>query len=294
VPVASIPASDAGEHFSLLGAFVGVDNPTFSFGAARNGLCGRRGQAILRGECCYDAENAVMAAMSLLAGLYPNDALKAYFIRPRCGPQPGMRRVEVADGAYHCWLYENHAWTRGPTLCDRTEALSWWLGDPWLPNHEFAYGVVADGADLALSGQTAGDDRDADWDARRWEEAATALVFHIVTETGARPHDVGPESTETGARVYQRLRTRNAAAQVYWTEGRSRMDDLRGSCPVRTDVAPMLRCAVLAEAAVLLGRRPHVDAYIELDDAPAGVATEAARLLQKFGLPARAYQLLVR
>jgi nucleoside-diphosphate-sugar epimerase len=30
VPTASIPASDAGEHFSFLGAFVGLDNPTSS------------------------------------------------------------------------------------------------------------------------------------------------------------------------------------------------------------------------------------------------------------------------
>jgi hypothetical protein len=44
------------------------------------------------GECCFDAGNAVMPAMSLLAGLYPDDDLKAYFIRQRCGPQPGMRR----------------------------------------------------------------------------------------------------------------------------------------------------------------------------------------------------------
>ena len=128
----------------------------------------------------------------------------------------------------------------------------------------------------------------------RPEEAATALAFHIVMETGARPHDVGPKSTETGARVYQRLRSRNAAAQVYWSEGRSRLDDLRGSCPIRTDIAPVLRCVVLAEAAVLLARRPHADAYIEIGDAPAGVATEAARIMRTFGLPSPAYHLLVR
>ena len=241
-----------------------------------------------------------MTAMSLLAGLYPDDDLKAYHLRQRCGPQPGMRRVDVVGRAYECWLYEHHAWNRRQTLTDRTDALSWWLGDPWLPNHRFEYGVLADRADgadeadFAASGQGAADDRAAGWDAGRWEEAATALAFHIVMETGARPHDVGPASTETGASVYQRLRTRNAAAQVYWNEGRSRLDDLRGSCPVRTDIAPMLRCVVLAEAAVLLARRPHAGAYIEIGDAPAGVAAEAARVLQKFGLPARAYDLLVR
>ena len=220
-----------------------------------------------------------MTAMSLLAGLYPDDDLKAYHLRQRCGPQPGMRRVDVVGRAYECWLYEHHAWIRQQTLTDRTEALSWWLGDPWLPNQRFEYGVLADGADFAASRGTA-DRREGGWDAGRWEEAATALEFHIVMETGAR--------------VYQRLRTRNAAAQVYWNEGRSRLDDLRGSCPVRTDIAPMLRCVVLAEAAVLLARRPHAGAYIEIGDAPAGVAAEAARVLQKFGLPARAYDLLVR
>jgi hypothetical protein len=235
-----------------------------------------------------------MTAMSLLAGLYPDDDLKSYFIRQRCGPQPGMRRVDVVGNGYQCWLYENHGWNRDRTVGDRTEAVSWWLGDPWLPNHRFEYSVLADGAAFAASGQSAADDRDPDWDARRWEEAATALAFHIVMETGARPHDVGPRSTETGARVYQRLRTRNAAAQVYWSEGRSRLDDLRGSCPIRTDIAPVLRCVVLAEAAVLLARRPHADAYIEIGDAPAGVATEAARIMRTFGLPSPAYHLLVR
>ena len=137
-----------------------------------------------------------MTAMSLLAGLYPDDDLKAYHLRQRCGPQPGMRRVDVVGRAYECWLYEQHAWNRGRTLTDRTEALSWWLGDPWLPNHRFEYGALADGADFAASGQDVGDDREAGWDAGRWEEAATALAFHIVMETGARPHDVGPTSTE--------------------------------------------------------------------------------------------------
>jgi hypothetical protein len=235
-----------------------------------------------------------MTAMSLLLGLYPDDDLKAYFTRQRCGPQPGMRRVDEVGSAYQCWQYADHRWNRGRTLNDRTDAVSWWLGDPWLPNHGFEYGVLADASGLAAPAPGAPEGPDADWGPGRWHEAATALAFHIVMETGARPHDVGPASTETGARVYQRLRTRNAAAQVYWNEGRSRLDDLRGSCPVRTDIAPMLRCVVLAEAAVLLARRPHTDAYIDIADAPAGVAAEAARVLRKFEIPAPAYHLLVR
>lgn len=238
-----------------------------------------------------------MTSMSLLAGLYPEDDLRAYFTRQRCGPQPGMRRVEEGKGAYRFWLYEDHEWRCAGTAGDRTAALSWWLGDPWLPNHQFEYGVLADGADPAADAQMGDTDAtgsDAGWDAARWDEAATALAFHVVTETGTRALDVGPESTETAAHVYRRLRNRRAAAQVYWYEGRSRSDDLRGGCTVRTDIAPALRCVVLAEAAVLLQRRPHASTYIAAADAPSGVASEAAQVLRKFGLPVHAYHLLVR
>jgi hypothetical protein len=82
-------------------------------------------------------------------------------------------------------------------------------------------------------------------------------------------------------------------AQVYWYEGgRGRLEDLRASCPVRTDIDPMLRCVVLAEAAVVLQRRPHADAYIGIAYAPRGVAEQAARLLDKFGVPPVARDLL--
>jgi hypothetical protein len=237
-----------------------------------------------------------VTSVGLLAGLYPERDLRAYLARQRCGPQPGMRRVEEADGRYACWRYENHGWNRQQTVRDRHEALSWWLGDPWLPNHQFAYGVLADGADLAAGELPAAEEAPGDTarDTARWEEAAAALTFHIVMETGARPHDVGPESTETGALVYQRLLARRAAAQTYWYEGRSRWEDLRGGCPVRTDIPALLRCVVLAEAAVLLARRPHVGTYIGIDDAPPGVAAQAAGVLGKFGLPRRAYHLLLR
>jgi hypothetical protein len=130
------------------------------------------------------------------------------------------------------------------------------------------------------------------WDARRWEEAALALAFHIVMETGARTHDVGPESTETAGHVYQRLRGCQAAAQVYWYEGRSQWEDLRASCPVRGDIDPALRCVVLAETLAVLRRRPHADAYIGIGNAPRGVAAEAASTLRKFGLPGAAFGLL--
>jgi hypothetical protein len=56
----------------------------------------------------------------------------------------------------------------------------------------------------------------------------------------------------------------------------------------------MLRCVVLAEATVLLQRRPHADAYIGVDDAPSGVAAQAAQVLRKFDIPGRACHLLVR
>lgn len=206
----------------------------------------------------------------------------------RCGPQPGMRGVVAAEGRYACWLYDDYAWNCRLTLNDRNEALSWWLADPWLPNQQFEYGILADGAELAAETE------ESPLTVAGWAEIATALAFHVVTHTGVRPHEVGPESTETGALVYRRMRDLRAAAQVYWDEGRSRLDDLRGSCPVRTDIPPILRCVVLAEAAVLLSRRPYVEAYIGIDEAPPGVAADAAGVLKQFDLPRRIYHLLLR
>src|ERR1700677_2808288 len=113
-----------------------------------------------------------MTAMSLLAGLYPDDDLRAYHLRQRCSPQPGMARVVVGGRGDGCWRHQQRAGNRGRTLSDRTEALSWWLGHPWLPNHRFEYGALAAGADFAASGQALGDDRDAGWDAGRWQGAA--------------------------------------------------------------------------------------------------------------------------
>src|SRR5258706_2872106 len=129
--------------------------------------------------------------------------------------------------------------------------------------------------------------------ARHWEEAAAALVFQVATQTGVRPPGVGPDSTETVAVVYRWLRDWRVAAQIHWHEGRSSLDDLRGACPVRTDVSPKLRCVVLAEASVLLGRRPHVEAYIGIDDAPPGVAAEAAAVLTQSDLARSGLTLLV-
>jgi hypothetical protein len=56
----------------------------------------------------------------------------------------------------------------------------------------------------------------------------------------------------------------------------------------------MLRCVVLAEAQALLSRRPHIEAYIGIDEAPAGVAADAAATLKQFDLPRRTYHLLLR
>jgi hypothetical protein len=243
-----------------------------------------------------------MASLALLAGLYPDDDLRKYLIRQRCGPQPGMRRVEERAGSYAYWLYENYSWTLTQVVRDRHDAVSWWLGDPWLPNQQSEYGNLSDGQGaLARNPATAGGAVWGDaawdeiaWDSVRWEDAAAALSFHLVTETGQRTHDVGPESTETAAHVYQRLRAQEAAAQIYWYEGRSRLDDLRASCPVRTDIDSVLRCVVLAEAIVLLKRRPHLDAYIGIGAAPPGVAAEASAVLQQFSLPKAAYRFLVR
>ncbi len=256
-----------------------------------------------------------MASKSLLAGLYAPAELHDYLSHLYRDPQPGMRRVDQVPEGFVCWHYADHRWVRCAVFRDRREALSWWLADPWLPTEPFGLAATADAA--VFSAETAADlvsapapESDcapgpepgppeevagaAGWSETRWQEAALALSFHVVMETGARPHDVGPESTETGALVYRRLRDRRAAAQIYWYQGRTSWENLRASCPVRTDIPPVLRCVVLAEAAVLLCRRPHLDAYIGIDSAPAGVAPDAARILGNFGLPPEAYRLLLR
>jgi hypothetical protein len=230
-------------------------------------------------------------ATMLLAGLYAKGDLQRYFKRQRCSPQPGMRCVEKSARDYVCWLYESYAWSRREVTRDRARALEWWLGDPWLPNQHFEYGNLADRVDVSAAMARDGlDERPASY----WDKVAAALVSQVATETGVRPHEVGPDSAETGAVVYRRLRDRRAAAQIYWYEDRSSPDDLRGACPVRADVSPKLRCVVLAEASVLLGRRPQVEAYISVDDAPPGVAAAAAALLKQFDLPRSALALLVR
>lgn len=229
-----------------------------------------------------------MATFGLLAGLYGGRELERYRIRMRCSPQPGMRAVVAAHSGYACWSYEDYAWTVKLALTDRSEALGWWLADPWLPNQQFEYGVLADGAQLSAESE------ESPLPAGQWADITRALGTHLVTHTGVRPNEVGPESTETAAAVYQRMYERRAAAHVYWQEGRSRLDDLQGCCPVRTDIPPMLLCVVLAEAAVLLSRRPHVESYIGIDEAPRGVAAAAAAVLKQFDVPRQTYHLLVR
>ena len=109
--------------------------------------------------------------------------------------------------------------------------------DPWLPNQQFEYGVLADRADI---GYALACDRSDELPAHRWEEAAAALAFQAATQTGVRPHEVGPDSTETGAVVYRRLRDLRAAAHVYWYEGRSSWTTCAGRArPERVSEAEM-------------------------------------------------------
>ena len=164
--------------------------------------------------------------MNLLAGLYSQDDLRRYFIRQRCSPQPGMRCVEKSARDYICWLYEGYAWNRGAVTRDHAQALEWWLGDPWLPNQQFEYGVLADRADV---GDAPAADSHEGWPARYWDEAVAALTFQVVIQAGVRPHDVGPDSTATAAVVYRRLRDRRAAAQIYRPEGPTSPDALRAA-----------------------------------------------------------------
>lgn len=222
----------------------------------------------------------------LLGALYSADDLHHYGVRQRCSPQPGMRRVEQRGGEYLCWSYEDYTWTLQDRVTASSAAVVFWLADPWLPNQQFSYGN--------LSMMSLAEETSSEWSLRQWEEAVEALSFHVVMTTGARPHEVGPDSSSTSARVYQRLKAGKAAAQIYWSEGRSRLDDLRAECPVRTDLPPALRCVVLAEATVLLQRRPHFEGYIFTDEAPAGAAREAAAVLSHFDVPRSARYLLVR
>ena len=126
------------------------------------------------------------------------------------------------------------------------------------------------------------------------EEAFQHLLFQVSLDTGTRPIEVGPDSTETGAHVYRRLVDHGAAAQIYWREGRGWWEDLRGSCPIRTDLPAELRCAALAEAAVLLTRRPHWSGYISIGRAEPDVMDAAAQQLRSVQAPPECFGLLTR
>jgi hypothetical protein len=126
------------------------------------------------------------------------------------------------------------------------------------------------------------------------EEAFQHLLFQVALETGTRPIEVGPESTETAARVYRRLADGAAVAEIYWTEGRGWWEDRRGSCPIRTDLPCELRCAALAEAAVLLMRRPHWSGYISIAAADPDVMDAAAQHLRSVGAPPECFGPLAR
>jgi hypothetical protein len=125
-------------------------------------------------------------------------------------------------------------------------------------------------------------------------EAFHQLLFQVALDTGTRPVEIGPDSTETGAHVYRRLTGHGAVAQIYWNQGRGWWEDLRGSCPIRTDLPDDLRCTALAETAALLTRRPHWSGYIRIDTAEPGVMDEAARQLRSVSAPSECFGLLLR
>jgi hypothetical protein len=66
-----------------------------------------------------------------------------------------MRAVVAAHGTYGCWRYDDYAWNCELALTDRSDALTWWLADPWLPNQQFEYGILADGAGLTAEAEEA-------------------------------------------------------------------------------------------------------------------------------------------
>src|SRR5258706_3839565 len=87
--------------------------------------------------------------------------------------------------------------------------------------------------------------------ARHWEEAAAALVFQVATQTGVRPHGVGPDSTETGAVVYRWLRDWRGAPPVPLHQGRRRPVHFPGARPPPTAVTPEVRIGVPVGVRVL-------------------------------------------
>ncbi len=232
--------------------------------------------------------------------------LNRYLKRQRCSPQPGMRRAVKSRSGFQCWIYEQYEWTLRSVTQDREEAVAWWLGDPWLPEQQLDFSderenqapdsrtLAGMAPDLTSEpGQASADASSQEWTSPRWEAAAAKIAATMPGRTGVRPQTVGPESVGLPAGDYQRLLRDEMAAEIAWTPGRHG-NRPRGRCSVRVDLPDPLRCVVLAEAIVLLGRRPVADARIAIADPPPGVAAEAASVLNEFGLPKQALYLLVR
>jgi hypothetical protein len=235
--------------------------------------------------------------------------LNRYLKRQRCSPQPGMRRAVKSRSGFQCWLYEQYEWTLHSVTQDREEAVAWWLGDPWLPEQQFGYldeprsqaesgslesaGAAAEGILVAEHRSGTAESGSQEWTLPRWEAAAANLAAAMAARTGIRPLAVGPESIGPAAGDYQRLLRDEMAGEIAWTPGRHGGRP-RVRCSVRADLPNPLRCVVLAEAIVLLSRRPAADARIAISDPPPGIAAEAASLLNEFGLPKQALYLLLR
>jgi hypothetical protein len=213
--------------------------------------------------------------------------LNRYLKRQRCSPQPGMRRAVKSRSGFQCWVYEQYEWTLRSVTQDREEAVAWWLGDPWLPEQ---HGLL----DVAEPVEADSGSADQEWTPPRWEAVATQISAAIAARTGIRPEPVGPESTGRAAGDYQRLLRDEMAAEIAWTPSRPHGARPRGRCSVRANLPDPLRCVVLAEAMVLLSRRPLVNAQIAIAEPPPGVAAEAASLLDEFDLPKQAKYLLLR
>ena len=229
--------------------------------------------------------------MNLLAGLYSQDDLRRYFIRQRCSPQPGMRCVEKSARSYICWLYEGYAWNRREWC---VTGLRHGSGGSGTRGCRTSNSSTVSWPTGRISGT-------------RWHATGVMSSLHTAGRKPRPPSRSRPRRRLACVRTrWGRIRPRLARSSTggCGTCGRPRMftgtraasslDDLRGACPVRSDVSPKLRCVVLAEAIVLLGRRPHVEAYVGIDDAPPGVAAEAAAVLSQFDLPRSALALLVR
>ena len=72
----------------------------------------------------------------LLEPYLSEDQYGRYRVRQSCSPQPAMRRVMRERRQLVCQHYTEYEWVTLHRTDSAQEALTWWLGDPWLPDED--------------------------------------------------------------------------------------------------------------------------------------------------------------